>query len=198
VRIIEEVCLTPPASGGNIADWNSALEEVRASIEETVWPPGSSDFAIYPESGKKSGEGNGVTPIKLGFLDALDQRGWATKDRQNPNRMDAVRRFSHGWVGMEWETGNISSSHRSLNRFLLANRDGGMVGGILVLPTRELAQYLTDRVGNFEELRPYFPIFVGQAGQWPSGGITVIAVQHDRTDLSVPRIAKGTDGRARR
>lgn len=196
MRIVEEICLTPPASG-DCVNWNSALDEVRVSIGKTVWPPGASDFAIYPESGKKRGEGNGVTPIKEGFLNHLEGYGWCTDERHNPLRMDAMRTFTNGWVGVEWETGNISSSHRSINRFLLANLQDHMFGGILVLPMRAMAQYLTDRIGNYEELVPYFPVLAGKASDWRGqGGVTLMGVQHDRTDTSVLRIAKGTDGRA--
>jgi len=40
------------------------------------WPPGSGKFIIYPESGKKSGEGNGVKPIKNEAIAPLRTFGW--------------------------------------------------------------------------------------------------------------------------
>ena len=45
----------------------SALTAVRAAD----WPPGSGKFTIYPESGKKRGEGNGVKPIKDNTISTL-------------------------------------------------------------------------------------------------------------------------------
>ncbi|MFA8371652.1 hypothetical protein [Burkholderia thailandensis] len=69
---------------------------------------------------------------------------------------------------------------------------GELAGGILVLPTRALYQYLTDRIGNYEEIEPYFPIW----RNWPhvEGLLAVVAIEHDATSLDVPAIAKGTDG----
>jgi hypothetical protein len=67
-------------------------------------------------------------------------------------------------------------------------------GGVLVLPTRQLYAYLTDRVGNFEEIEPYFDLWRSIACE--DGLLAVIAVEHDRTSDKVPRIKKGTDGRA--
>jgi hypothetical protein len=70
---------------------------------------------------------------------------------------------------------------------------GVLIGGILILPTRELYQYLTDRVGNFRELEPYFPMW--KALECEEGFLAVIAVEHDRASLDVDRIPKGTNGR---
>ena len=98
-------------------------------------------------------------------------------------------------MAIEWETGNISSSHRSLNKMALGLMRGTIAAGILVVPSRELYRYLTDRVGNMQELEPYLDL-------WKSipctfGGILqVIAIEHDSTSTKVPRILKGTDGRA--
>jgi len=177
--------------------WNEALRDVERAIRRVVWPKGnpSKEFIIHPQSGKKRGEGNGVVPIKEAFLVSLAGDGWGTDDRQNPGRFDAVkRRQDGGYIGMEWETGNISSSHRALNRFVLGHTKGECIGGVLVLPTRKLYAYLTDRVGNFEELATYFPVW--EQISWDRGGLVVIAVEHDGVDKKVPRIAKGTDGRA--
>jgi len=42
------------------------------------WPRGSGTFTIYPELGKKRGDGNGV-PIKLGLMEKLERRGMFRK-----------------------------------------------------------------------------------------------------------------------
>jgi hypothetical protein len=55
---------------------------------------------------------------------------------------------------------------------------------------------LTDRIGSYEELEPYFPMW--QAIPFKEGVIGIIAVEHDKTDINVPPITKGTDGRALR
>jgi hypothetical protein len=69
-----------------------------------------------------------------------------------------------------------------------------LIGGLLVLPTRAMYKYLTDRVGNFPELEPYFPLW--RALHVDEGLLMVVAIEHDAVSRDVPRIAKGTDGRA--
>jgi hypothetical protein len=71
---------------------------------------------------------------------------------------------------------------------------GHLAGGALILPTRDLYRYLTDRVGNYRELEPYFPLWAKLPVR--NGYLGVIAVEHDAVSLDVPRITKGTDGRA--
>ena len=73
---------------------------------------------------------------------------------------------------------------------------GGIHGGILVVPSRVLYPFLTDRVGNMEELRPYFDLWGSLVVD--EGALAVFAVEHDATDATVTRISKGTDGRALR
>lgn len=181
----------------NSAQWRSALNDVLDAIAVVTWPPDGTpgQFIIHPQSGKRRGEGNGVRPIKTAFLEALNDRGWSTRERANPDRFDAVSPATGGrYVGMEWETGNISSSHRSINRFVRAWLRGDAWGGILVLPTRRLARYLTDRVGNWEELAEY--VAVWESHVWSRGAVAAVAFEQDGESLGVPRISKTTDGRA--
>ena len=69
-----------------------------------------------------------------------------------------------------------------------------LVGGVLVVPTRIMYEYLTDRVGNFAELEPYFPLW--RSLKVDEGLLAIIAIEHDRVSRDVPRIPKGTEGRA--
>ena len=55
-------------------------------------------------------------------------------------------------------------------------------------------RYLTDRVGNFPELEPYFPLW--RSLEVEKGYLAVIAIEQDAVSKDVPRILKGTDGRA--
>lgn len=178
-------------------EWRTALNDVLDAIAVVTWPPDGipGQFIIHPQSGKHRQQGNGVRPIKLAFLEALADQGWSTSERQNPDRFDAVSADLGGrFIGMEWETGNISSSHRSINRFVRAWLRGDAWGGILVLPTRHLARYLTDRIGNWEELAEYLPVWNSHV--WERGAIAAVAFEQDGESLDVPRIAKSTDGRA--
>ena len=56
--------------------WQEIEAEVRAAVKCVDWPPGSGKFTIYPQSGKKRGEGNGVIPIKRNCIDGLTAKGW--------------------------------------------------------------------------------------------------------------------------
>jgi len=72
--------------------------------------------------------------------------------------------------------------------------DGIIEGGILILPSRNMYQYLTDRVGNFAEIEPYFNVWKNL--QITHGLLAVIEIEHDDISEDVPPIRKGADGRA--
>ena len=113
---------------------------------------------------------------------------------RRPGKIDAVLETKFGVIALEWETGNISSSHRALNKMALGLLKGILFCGILVVPSRDLYRYLTDRIGNFSELEPYLELW----GSIPckSGVLQIVVIEHDKTSLDVPRIPKGTSGRA--
>ena len=73
---------------------------------------------------------------------------------------------------------------------------GLLAGGILIVPSRKLYNYLTDRVGNISELEPYLDLWCSIPSK--EGVLEVIVVEHDAESTNVPRIPKGTDGRALR
>jgi hypothetical protein len=157
-------------------------------------------FRIYPESGKKRGQGNGVKPIKMGLVQELQRQGWRVEQSaelgmsRDPGKYDAVLDTDYGPVVLEWETGNISSSHRSLNKMALALMKGKIAAGILIVPSRELYKFLTDRVGNMQELEPYLDLW--RSIPCKQGVLEIVSIEHDATSRDVPRIPKGTDGRA--
>jgi hypothetical protein len=178
------------------------FNDIRLAIGTVVWPSGASTFTIHAQSGKKRGQGNGVKPIKNAFVSLLEVHGWIPErdfprvdpELRPPVRFDAFFTLPSilPFVA-EWETGNVSSSHRAINKIALGMHDHCISGGVLVLPTKHMAKYLTDRVGNFEEIAPYFRLW---RSAWANGYLAVIAVEHDAESLSVARISKGTDGRA--
>ena len=101
---------------------------------------------------------------------------------------------------VEWETGNISSSHRSLNKMCLALMAGLADAGVLIVPSRTLYPHLTDRIGNWRELCPYLAFWQG-AGNNPMMGkglLAITVVEHDELvrDDSIPYIKQGVDGRS--
>ena len=192
-------------SKGNFAqsdEWKEIREMAASAAQAVVWPVGSDKFTIYPESGKKSGEGNGVKPIKNAAMSYLDEQSWKLEHpwpiehRVKPGKMDAAFHSTKGLIALEWETGNISSSHRSMNKMCLGLITDVIVAGILIVPSRILYPYLTDRIGNVAELEPYFPLW--SATPCKEGVLEIIVVEHDEESTEVPRIPKGTDGRAKR
>jgi hypothetical protein len=235
MKIVETVTLISAGSYSDSAEWQAQRAKIRTAIEGTVWPPNSDKFTIYPESGKKSGEGNGVKPIKAMTLDALtngcvDTYGQLKKAKKlptaacwvrevpfpplplpdkpprlpkgspkppkkpKPGNSDLIYLCGDGLICFEWETGNISSSHRSLNKLALGLMRGDIQAGVLVVPSRVMYPYLTDRVGNVEELRWYFPLW--EATPCNNGVLEIIVIEQDAESLSVPKIPKGTDGLA--
>ncbi len=108
--------------------------------------------------------------------------------------MDATCVVKDRLFCVEWETGNISSSHRSINKMALGILKKTLIGGALIVPTRKMYQYLTDRIGNIQELEPYFPLW--NALDVDEGLLLIIAIEHDNISNDVQRIGKGTDGRA--
>lgn len=179
-----------------------AMADIREAVREVVWPEGAASFTIYPSTDKGRGGGNGVVPIKKAFAENLGRRaGWMLEGRvdiggdKKPGPVDVVKLMPDGRpFCVEWETGNISSSHRSLNKLALGILNGRLAGGVVVLPTREMYKYLTDRIGNYEELQCYFPMW--SAIPFQDGFLAVVAIEHDAVSMAVARIAKGTDGRA--
>ncbi len=81
-----------------------------------------------------------------------------------------------------------------MNKMALALKQGRIAGGVLVLPGRALYRYLTDRIGNYEELAPYFSLYTDL--DVDQGYLGVIVVEHDSVSSDVPKIRKGKDGRA--
>jgi len=183
--------------------WQRIDSELREAITSVVWPPGSSDFTIRPER-----MGNGVKPINEGFTAKLSDFGWdlelpfpigaeARIGRGGPGPLDAARDLEEYGLPpfvVEWETGNISSSHRAMNKMALGLTRGRFSGGILVLPSYALYRYLTDRIGNFRQLSHYLDLY--RALDVERGYLGMMVIEFDALSNDVPLIGKGTDGRA--
>jgi Restriction endonuclease BamHI len=174
-----------------------AWEDIKTAIRVTDWPHGSGTFTIFP--GKQA---NGVDLIKTPCLKKLGDLGWLTEKLPTIKEgiltygdLDALLNTPEGPVAFEWETGNISSSHRAINKLLLTSQVGDLLGSFLVVPSSALYTFLTDRVGNIRELLPYFPLWKSVVGA--KGGLRIVVVEHDKTDLNVAKIPKRTDGRAK-
>ena len=144
----------------------STRKSLHAAVKRCTWPPGSKKFTIYPESGKKRGEGNGVVPIlELNSSSNSRKLEWTIEGPaknhldQRIGDFDAVLTGPAGPIVAEWETGNISSSHRSMNKLTMLVSTGVIAAGTLFVPSRKLYVYLTDRIGNYSEIEPYLRLW---------------------------------------
>jgi hypothetical protein len=182
------------------AHWRKTRKQIHRAVRRCEWPIGSGSFTIYPQSGKKRGEGNGVKPIRNEFIAHLKSKGWAIEGPaknaldQKLGDFDAVLPGPEKPIVAEWETGNVSSSHRSMNKLTMLVASGEISAGILVVPSRKLYRYLTDRIGNINELEPYFALW--KSVPCKSGVLEIIVIEQDAESWEVPRIPKGTDGRS--
>jgi len=176
-------------------EFKQLIKEIDVAISSIVWHL-SDKFIINPIR-----KGNGVVPIKENFIKYLVSKNWIPEYRLsftegiNPGPVDVVKETSKGLFAVEWETGNISSSHRALNKIAIGIMHNKIIGGILILPTKVFANYLTDRIGNFEEIQPYFSLYTKKLDR---GIMGVFAVEHDGTSEDAPIIPKGKDGNAKK
>jgi hypothetical protein len=196
MRLVKQETLIDPNGFCNTDVYHECFYQIQEAISRVVWPPGNTSFVIYPAK-----HANGVKPIKSLFLQSLADHGWDLETKvhlgvtRRPGPIDATMCCSEGLFAVEWETGNISSSHRALNKMTIGILHRYLIGGILVVPTRELYEYLTDRVGNYRELAPYFDVW--RSVVCDTGHLSVIAVEHDAESVDVVPIPKGTDGWAK-
>lgn len=102
-------------------------------------------------------------------------------------------------VAIEWETGNISSSHRSMNKLAIALSTGKVQAGVLIVPSRNLYEHLTDRIGNIGELSGYISMWKDLEARVQRGLLAISVVEHDMLtdDPDFPYLPAGDDGRSR-
>jgi len=188
------------------AIWHQACKDVEEAVAEVDWPPGTGSFLLNPAPGRrrdgsKDTYPNGVAPMKVPAIRHLESRGWRTEALPplpstvlRTGDLDALYDASGTYVAFEWETGNISSSHRAMNKLVLGLIQGAVRGGFLVVLANSMRSYLTDRIGNIGELRPYLPLW--SAATVPDAALRIYVAEHDALSDQVPHIPKGTDGRA--
>jgi hypothetical protein len=198
MKYIKEEILINKKLFSTSREYKRIRKDILAAIKSICWPAASNIFLINPQK-----HANGVVPIKKAFVAHLQKSGWKTEMKIDveattvtPGKIDAVKIVGSSHFAVEWETGNISSSHRALNKIVIGILSGKLIGGSLIIPTRKFYQYLTDRIGNYSELEPYFPVW--RSLNCYSGFLSVIAVEHDAVGTEAPIIPKGTDGRALR
>lgn len=196
MKVITDKELISVGSIKTTSEFKLAYQEIKQAILTVSWAD-PHKFIINPIK-----KGNGVVPIKNNFVGSLVSNSWKAEVRINvvkgmrPGPIDAVKTIKHGNIAVEWETGNISSSHRALNKMAVGILQGQLIAGFLVLPHKNLAQYLTDRIGNYEEIEPYFPMY--SSLKIKNGHIGVFGIEHDDESNDVILIPKGKDGNAKK
>ena len=76
MKIVAVHTLINCGSYANSRHWRETRGQIHDAVRTCQWPPGSGSFTIYPQSGKKRGQGNGASPIRDGFVEHLKARGW--------------------------------------------------------------------------------------------------------------------------
>ncbi|MFM7457313.1 MAG: restriction endonuclease [bacterium] len=197
MKLVSKNFLVKDESLLNLEIVQKVLLEVDEAIKCVVWPTGSDCFIINPTR-----KGNGVKPIKNECMEYLSKCGWRLEEpidiasRKKPGPIDAFKTIEDFSIAVEWETGNISSSHRALNKLALGLLKKIISCGILILPSGKFYPYLTDRVGNYPELEPYFEVW--KSLPYENSLLMVYEIEFDKISDNVPFIGKGTDGRALR
>lgn len=126
MQIIREERLLDSGPFSTSQAWRKIEVLVRDCMRALEWPPGSGKFTLHDQSGKKHGQGSGVKLIKDDFMSCLKKHGWLLQHKVNthtrkPGPFDAAHPVGSRFFALEWETGNVSSSHRSLNRMMLGS-----------------------------------------------------------------------------
>lgn len=172
-----------------------AYNEVANSILKNV--TSGHDIFILNNTKKNC---NGVVPVKERCYQILeDEYGWYREkplsyfhdNAQKGGPIDVYKEFCQGsnilYAGLEFETGNISSAHRSMNKLRVGIAKGEIAIGFLMMPIKAMSFYLTDRVSNYEELEPYFLLL-------DNTPFVVFGFDAEEYSTDVPLLPKGKDG----
>lgn len=211
------------------SDWKTVHESYVRSIRSIDHPKGSGTLCLRRKLRLKNSQWqrNGVGYLRRRFLDHMQSaEGWQSegdvdlsRSREQPpiklypsleayrepitsdfGGFDFITTAPMGTkVAIEWETGNISSSHRSMNKLAIALAGDIVQVGVLIVPSRDLYEHLTDRVGNIGELSGYLSMWESLKASVKRGLLAISVVEHDELtdDAAFPYLPAANDGRAR-
>jgi hypothetical protein len=209
-------------------DWSNVHESYVRSIRRIDHPVGSGSLTLRRKEQRTKDQWtrNGVPYLRTRFLQhMLRDEGWHAEgimtlapDRRQPTiklypskedhrepvssefgGFDFVTKTDSGTrVAIEWETGNISSSHRSMNKLAIALANDVIQVGVLIVPSRPLYEHLTDRIGNINELSGYLGMWEKLKVGVNRGLLAITVVEHDHltSDPTASYLPVGRDGRS--
>jgi hypothetical protein len=209
-------------------DWDVVHSSYVRSIQSIEHPAGSGTLTLRRKTRLPNGQWrrNGVGYLRNSFLrHMVTTEGWQPEhivdldlDRPQPalslypsgqayrepitsgfGGFDFLTHAPAGLrVAIEWETGNISSSHRSMNKLAIALSSGVIQAGVLIVPSRVCYEHLTDRIGNIGELAGYLELWESARAGVDRGLLAISVVEQDALtdDPVIPYLAMGNDGRA--
>lgn len=212
------------------SDWSAFHDSYAACIKAIDHPRGTGKFTLREKLALPDGQWvrNGVPYLRSEFLNHMvGSTMWRAegmvgleKTRDQPvmklypslqdhreeitsnfGGFDFVTTGPQGTrIAIEWETGNISSSHRSMNKLAIALSSSIIDVGVLIVPSRALYEHLTDRIGNIGELSGYLALWEGLKTTVKRGLLAITVVEHDElsVDPKIPHLRAGADGRARK
>jgi hypothetical protein len=187
------------ADGWSEPSRNELIGDAVEGVRRVSWPLGTDRFVVAPLDPAVK-HPNGVVPIRQGFARHMLGLQWEPEQRYRSEllsmhgALDAVKATPSGLVGAEWETGNISSSHRALGKLTLGLVDKELVGGVLVVLDSRWKAYFTDRIGNWGEIDGYQRVWARALRGVTPSFLSVIVMEPDDVVLGTPPIPKGTDG----
>lgn len=191
------------------ADWKALHESYVRSIGSIDFPEGAGSLTLKRKVRDADGDWrrNGVNYLKSRFINhIINEEKWQAeglvelaRDRDQPSiqlypslelyrepvtsdfgGFDFVSKGVEGHrIAIEWETGNISSSHRSMNKLAIALANGIVEIGVLIVPSRALYEHLTDRIGNIGELSGYLSMWEGLKATVDRGLLAITVVEQD-------------------
>ncbi len=210
------------------ADWEAVHSSYVRSIESIDHPHGTGTLTLRRKIRLPNGQWrrNGVGYLRTCFLEHMvNTEGWQResnvdlgRNREQPklslypsgeSYIEPITSDFGGFdfltltpaglrVAIEWETGNISSSHRSMNKLSIALASGIVQAGVLIVPSRACYEHLTDRIGNISELSGYLELWEPARTGVDRGLLAISVVEHDALtdDEAIPYLPMGKDGLA--
>src|SRR4051794_7496250 len=93
LKIVRVVSLHKCGAYARSRHWARTRSQIHDAVRRCEWPIGTGKFTIYPESGKRRGEGNGVVPIRAEFIRQLRQTGWVIEGKAKSRVGDNLGNF---------------------------------------------------------------------------------------------------------